>query len=99
MKIEVITEHWFGEEVEGSDRNGGQCGDGDDRIEKEGDGDDETTGLNKSDLLSRFMGSIEDDKYLRDIVISFLNENKMRIFLLMNIEVAECVLYSLKLQC
>ncbi|KAL4393439.1 hypothetical protein AHAS_Ahas02G0052100 [Arachis hypogaea] len=29
-------------------------------------------GLNKSDLLSRFMGSIEDDKYLRDIVISFL---------------------------
>ncbi|RYQ83310.1 hypothetical protein Ahy_B10g101961 [Arachis hypogaea] len=30
-----------------------------------------TTGLNKSDLLSRFMGSIEDDKYLIDIVIVF----------------------------
>ncbi|XP_057752444.1 cytochrome P450 94C1-like [Arachis stenosperma] len=27
---------------------------------------------NKSDLLSRFMETIEDDKYLRDIVISFL---------------------------
>ncbi|RYQ81279.1 hypothetical protein Ahy_Scaffold1g107248 [Arachis hypogaea] len=31
-----------------------------------------TTGLNKSDLLSRFMRFIEDDKYLRDIIISFL---------------------------
>ncbi|GKU93867.1 hypothetical protein SLEP1_g7426 [Rubroshorea leprosula] len=27
---------------------------------------------NKNDLLSRFMGTIDDDKYLRDIVISFL---------------------------
>uniref|UniRef100_A0A803LD47 Cytochrome P450 n=2 Tax=Chenopodium quinoa TaxID=63459 RepID=A0A803LD47_CHEQI len=27
---------------------------------------------NKSDLLSRFMGSVSDDKYLRDIVVSFL---------------------------
>ncbi|KAM7272836.1 hypothetical protein ACFE04_027500 [Oxalis oulophora] len=26
----------------------------------------------KNDLLSRFMGSIDDDKYLRDIVVSFL---------------------------
>ncbi|KAL4393337.1 hypothetical protein AHAS_Ahas02G0041900 [Arachis hypogaea] len=40
-----------------------------------------TTSLNKSDLLSRFMGSIEDDNYLRDISISFL----------------ECALCSLKL--
>ncbi|RYR28628.1 hypothetical protein Ahy_B01g052771 [Arachis hypogaea] len=34
-----------------------------------------TMGLNKSDLLSRFMESIKDDKYLRDIVISFLSMN------------------------
>ncbi|RYR09389.1 hypothetical protein Ahy_B05g077689 [Arachis hypogaea] len=38
-----------------------------------------TTGLNKSDLLSRFMGSIKDNKYLRDIVISFLSMNWLRI--------------------
>ncbi|RYR08888.1 hypothetical protein Ahy_B05g076752 [Arachis hypogaea] len=37
-----------------------------------------TTGHNKSDLLFRFMGSIEDDKYLRDIVISFLSTNWLR---------------------
>ncbi|RYR72367.1 hypothetical protein Ahy_A02g006576 [Arachis hypogaea] len=35
-------------------------------------------GLNKSDLLSRFMGSIENDKYLSDIVISFLSMNWLR---------------------
>ncbi|KAL4294557.1 hypothetical protein AHAS_Ahas18G0240000 [Arachis hypogaea] len=46
MKTEAITEYWFGEEAEESDRRGGQCGHGDDRTEKEGD-----------DLLSRFMGS------------------------------------------
>ncbi|RYR01141.1 hypothetical protein Ahy_B06g079984 [Arachis hypogaea] len=34
-----------------------------------------TTSLNKSDLLSKLMGSIEDDKYLRDIIISFLSMN------------------------
>ncbi|MED6155498.1 hypothetical protein PIB30_005698 [Stylosanthes scabra] len=34
--------------------------------------DMKTIAVEKSDLLSRFMGSIEDDKYLRDIVISFL---------------------------
>ncbi|RYR78265.1 hypothetical protein Ahy_A01g003007 [Arachis hypogaea] len=35
------------------------------------------TGLNKPDLLSRFkfMGSIKDNKYLRDIVINFLSMN------------------------
>ncbi|XP_052184806.1 cytochrome P450 94C1-like [Diospyros lotus] len=27
---------------------------------------------NREDLLSRFMGSVDDDKYLRDIVVSFL---------------------------
>ncbi|QHO20945.1 Cytochrome P450 [Arachis hypogaea] len=37
-----------------------------------------TTGLNKSDLLSRFMGSIEDDNELRDIGISFLSMNWLR---------------------
>ncbi|KAL4287519.1 hypothetical protein AHAS_Ahas19G0194300 [Arachis hypogaea] len=37
-----------------------------------------TTGLNKSDLLSRFMGSVEDDKYLRDIAISFQSMNWLR---------------------
>ncbi|RYR61138.1 hypothetical protein Ahy_A04g018264 [Arachis hypogaea] len=37
-----------------------------------------TTSLNKSDLLSRFMRSIEDDKYLRDIVINFLSMNWLR---------------------
>ncbi|RYR70564.1 hypothetical protein Ahy_A03g017039 [Arachis hypogaea] len=37
-----------------------------------------TMGLNKSDLLSRFMGSIKDDKYLRDIVISFLSMNWLK---------------------
>ncbi|KAL4397374.1 hypothetical protein AHAS_Ahas01G0185500 [Arachis hypogaea] len=37
-----------------------------------------TTGLNKSNFLSKFMGSIEDDKYLRDIVISFLSMNWLR---------------------
>ncbi|KAL4328910.1 hypothetical protein AHAS_Ahas13G0247300 [Arachis hypogaea] len=35
------------------------------------------TGLNKSNFLSRFMGSIEN-KYLRDIVISFLSMNWLR---------------------
>ncbi|KAL4328673.1 hypothetical protein AHAS_Ahas13G0223600 [Arachis hypogaea] len=40
MKTEAITEHWFGEEAEGSDRSGGQCGHGDDRAEEEGDGND-----------------------------------------------------------
>ncbi|KAL4299944.1 hypothetical protein AHAS_Ahas17G0151500 [Arachis hypogaea] len=33
------------------------------------------TGLNKSNLLSRFMGFIENDKYLKGIVISFLSMN------------------------
>ncbi|QHO52009.1 uncharacterized protein DS421_2g35850 [Arachis hypogaea] len=37
-----------------------------------------TTGLNKSGLLSRFMRFIEDDKYLSDIVISFLSMNWLR---------------------
>ncbi|KAL4316990.1 hypothetical protein AHAS_Ahas15G0340300 [Arachis hypogaea] len=37
-----------------------------------------TTGFNKSDLMSRFMRSIENDKYLRDIVISFLSINWLR---------------------
>ncbi|KAL4357458.1 hypothetical protein AHAS_Ahas09G0188700 [Arachis hypogaea] len=37
-----------------------------------------TIGLNKSNLLSKFMGSIEDNKYLRDIVISFLSMNWLR---------------------
>ncbi|KAL4369973.1 hypothetical protein AHAS_Ahas06G0019300 [Arachis hypogaea] len=41
IKTEVITEHWFGEKAEGSNRSGGQCGHGDDRTEEEGDGDDE----------------------------------------------------------
>ncbi|RYR23984.1 hypothetical protein Ahy_B02g057476 isoform C [Arachis hypogaea] len=36
------------------------------------------TGLNESDLLSRFMRFIEDDKYLSDIVISFLSMNWLR---------------------
>ncbi|KAL4316611.1 hypothetical protein AHAS_Ahas15G0302400 [Arachis hypogaea] len=40
MEIEAITEHWLGEEVEGSDQNNGQCGHGDDRAEEEGDGND-----------------------------------------------------------
>ncbi|KAL4275536.1 hypothetical protein AHAS_Ahas20G0117000 [Arachis hypogaea] len=50
-----------------------------------------TTGLNKSDLLSRFMGSIEDDKYLIDIryarydgnwrrIVSFPNREAQRPF-------------------
>ena len=34
--------------------------------------EEEGGGVNKSDLLSRFMGSVADDKYLRDIVVSFL---------------------------
>ncbi|KAL4373311.1 hypothetical protein AHAS_Ahas05G0069100 [Arachis hypogaea] len=41
MKTEVITEHWFGEEVKGSDWSGGQCGHGDVRAEEEGDGNDD----------------------------------------------------------
>ncbi|KAL4397444.1 hypothetical protein AHAS_Ahas01G0192500 [Arachis hypogaea] len=32
-------------------------------------------GLNKSSLLSRSVGSIEDGKYLRDMVITFVNMN------------------------
>ncbi|KAL4305679.1 hypothetical protein AHAS_Ahas16G0102400 [Arachis hypogaea] len=44
MEIEAITEHWFEEEAEGSDWSGGQCSHGDDRIEKEGDGDDDDDG-------------------------------------------------------
>ncbi|RYR39990.1 hypothetical protein Ahy_A09g045637 [Arachis hypogaea] len=60
METEAITEHWFGEEAEGSDRSGGQCGHGDDRAEEEGV-TTTMTGFNKSDLLSRFMGSVEDD--------------------------------------
>ncbi|RYR22271.1 hypothetical protein Ahy_B03g067558 [Arachis hypogaea] len=39
-----------------------------------------TTGFNKSDLLSRFTGSIEDDKYLRDIVINFLKDIKIKFY-------------------
>ncbi|KAL4374617.1 hypothetical protein AHAS_Ahas05G0199700 [Arachis hypogaea] len=38
MKTETITEHWFGEEAEGSDRSGEQCGYGDVRVEEEADG-------------------------------------------------------------
>lgn len=41
IETEAITEHWFGEEAKGSDRNGGQCGHGDDRAEEEGDGNDD----------------------------------------------------------
>ena len=41
METEAITEHWFGEEAEGSDRSGGQCGHGDDRAEEEEDGNDD----------------------------------------------------------
>ncbi|KAL4357080.1 hypothetical protein AHAS_Ahas09G0150900 [Arachis hypogaea] len=41
METEVITEHWFREEVEGSDRCGRQCGHGDDSTEEEGDGNDD----------------------------------------------------------
>ncbi|RYR64906.1 hypothetical protein Ahy_A03g010932 [Arachis hypogaea] len=37
-----------------------------------------TMDLNKSNLLSRFMGSIKDDKYLKDIVISLLSMNWLR---------------------
>ncbi|KAL4370858.1 hypothetical protein AHAS_Ahas06G0107800 [Arachis hypogaea] len=38
MKTKATTEHWFGEEAEGSDRSGGQCGHGDNSAEEEGDG-------------------------------------------------------------
>ncbi|QHO24355.1 uncharacterized protein DS421_12g371520 [Arachis hypogaea] len=41
METEAITEHWFREEVEGSDQSGGQCGHEDDRAEEEGDGNDD----------------------------------------------------------
>ncbi|KAL4305422.1 hypothetical protein AHAS_Ahas16G0076700 [Arachis hypogaea] len=41
METEAITEHWFKEEVEGSDQSGGQCDHGDDRAEEEGDGNDD----------------------------------------------------------
>ncbi|RYQ83007.1 hypothetical protein Ahy_B10g101618 [Arachis hypogaea] len=32
------------------------------------------TGLNKPYLLSRFIGSIEDDKYLRDITVTIMQD-------------------------
>ncbi|KAL4314702.1 hypothetical protein AHAS_Ahas15G0111500 [Arachis hypogaea] len=41
METKAITEHWFGEEAEGSDQSGGQCGHGDDREEEEGDDNDD----------------------------------------------------------
>ncbi|KAL4391498.1 hypothetical protein AHAS_Ahas03G0251100 [Arachis hypogaea] len=41
IETEAITEHWFREEVEGSDQCGGQRGHGDDRVEEEGDGNDD----------------------------------------------------------
>ncbi|KAL4370569.1 hypothetical protein AHAS_Ahas06G0078900 [Arachis hypogaea] len=64
MKTKAITEHWFGEEAERSNQSYGQCGHGDDRAEEEGDGDND----------DGFMGSIKDDKYLRDspFSLSFL---------------------------
>ncbi|RYR54079.1 hypothetical protein Ahy_A06g029343 [Arachis hypogaea] len=40
MKTKAIPKYWFGEEAEGSDRSGGQCGHGDDREEEEGDDND-----------------------------------------------------------
>ncbi|KAL4393831.1 hypothetical protein AHAS_Ahas02G0091300 [Arachis hypogaea] len=73
MKTEAIIEHWFGEEAEESDQSGGQCGHEDDKAEEEMA--TTMTGLNKSNLLSRFMESIEDDKYLRDIDRALQNEN------------------------
>ncbi|KAL4336753.1 hypothetical protein AHAS_Ahas12G0041700 [Arachis hypogaea] len=39
IETEAITEHCFGEEAEGSDWSGRQCGYGDDRVDEEGDGD------------------------------------------------------------
>ncbi|KAL4364963.1 hypothetical protein AHAS_Ahas07G0058600 [Arachis hypogaea] len=71
MKIEAITEPWFREKAEGSDRSGGQCGHGDSKAEEEGDGDDDD-GLKKSNLLSRFIGSIKDDKHLERDVVGFV---------------------------
>ncbi|KAL4396478.1 hypothetical protein AHAS_Ahas01G0095900 [Arachis hypogaea] len=68
METKVIIEYLFGEEVEENDWSDGQCGVGDDRAEEEGDHDDD----------GRFMGSIEDDKYLRDIVICYLSMNWLR---------------------
>ncbi|KAL4375159.1 hypothetical protein AHAS_Ahas05G0253900 [Arachis hypogaea] len=41
METKAIIEHWFGEEAEGSDQSGGQCGHGDDRAEEEGDCNDD----------------------------------------------------------
>ncbi|QHO00444.1 uncharacterized protein DS421_13g406610 [Arachis hypogaea] len=41
MKTGAITEHWFEEEVEGSDQSGKQYGHGDDRVEEEGDDNDD----------------------------------------------------------
>ncbi|KAL4316031.1 hypothetical protein AHAS_Ahas15G0244400 [Arachis hypogaea] len=61
METKAIIEHWFGEEVEGSDQSV-------DNVVMEMIGQRRremaTTAmsLNKSELLSRFMGSIEDDK-------------------------------------
>ncbi|KAL4350346.1 hypothetical protein AHAS_Ahas10G0132800 [Arachis hypogaea] len=62
MKTKAITEHWFGEEAEGSDRSGGQCGVMEIIRQKRREITTTTMSLNKSDLLSRFIGSIEDDK-------------------------------------
>ncbi|QHO35853.1 uncharacterized protein DS421_9g278880 [Arachis hypogaea] len=62
MKTEAITEHWFGEEAEGSDRSGGQCGVMEMIGQRRREMTTTTTSLNKSELLSRFIGSIEDDK-------------------------------------
>ncbi|RYR73253.1 hypothetical protein Ahy_A02g007600 [Arachis hypogaea] len=61
--FDLASKLLFGEEVEGSDRSGGQCGD----MEMIGSRTREMTtmtrSLNKSNLLSRFIiGSIENDK-------------------------------------
>ncbi|RYR35278.1 hypothetical protein Ahy_A10g050427 [Arachis hypogaea] len=60
MKTEAITEHWFGEKLK-------EVIAVVDNIVMEMIGQRRrevaTTVLNKSDLLSRFMGSIEDDNY------------------------------------
>ncbi|KAL4356795.1 hypothetical protein AHAS_Ahas09G0122400 [Arachis hypogaea] len=64
METEIITEHWFGEEAEGSDRSGGQCGVMKMIGQRRREMTMTTMSLNKSDLLSRFIGSIKDAKFL-----------------------------------
>ncbi|RYR67731.1 hypothetical protein Ahy_A03g014120 [Arachis hypogaea] len=60
METEAITKHWFGEEAKKA------IGVVDNMVmemlgQRRREMATTTTSLNKSDLLSRFMGSIEDD--------------------------------------